>query len=134
TTWTGVKRLAAAEKKVADPPRTSSALPDGVSTESSATDPTTSTGIRESKVSATGYPLHSLRSGDSKYRQCIANHNFRSASQRETSPHNLLRLAEHVMLVIPKVRQPGNLREVCDEPLWLERLSCSRNRGRKIGE
>ena len=42
-----MSRLAAAEKKVPDPPRTLSALPNGVSTESSATEPTTSTGEGE---------------------------------------------------------------------------------------
>src|SRR5580765_7231316 len=41
TSWTPQRWLADAEKNVADPPRTSSALPNGVSTESRATEPTT---------------------------------------------------------------------------------------------
>src|SRR4051812_26696225 len=41
TILTGAKWLALAEKKFADPPRTFSALPNGVSTESRATEPTT---------------------------------------------------------------------------------------------
>ena len=41
TSRTGVKKDAEVEKKVADPPRTSSSLPKGVSTESRATLPTT---------------------------------------------------------------------------------------------
>src|SRR5213592_901894 len=45
TSCTFVRWLADAEKKIADPPRTSSALPNGVSTESSATEPTTSRDI-----------------------------------------------------------------------------------------
>src|SRR5262245_10059157 len=42
TTWTGVKKLAEYEKNVAEPPSASCTLPKGVSTLSSATEPTTS--------------------------------------------------------------------------------------------
>src|SRR4051794_17867873 len=45
TNCTGERWLAAAEKNVPDPPSTLSALPKGVSTESSATEPTTRTDI-----------------------------------------------------------------------------------------
>src|SRR5262245_37975223 len=41
TTWTGVKKLAEYEKNVAEPPSASWTLPKGVSTLSSATEPTT---------------------------------------------------------------------------------------------
>ena len=43
TSCTGARWLADAEKNVPDPPSTLSALPNGVSTESSATEPTTRT-------------------------------------------------------------------------------------------
>src|SRR5258708_4577192 len=41
TIFTGARWLALAAKKLAEPPRTFSALPNGVSTESRATEPTT---------------------------------------------------------------------------------------------
>src|SRR3954470_7826254 len=106
TSCTGAKWLADDEKKLPDPPRTLSALPNGVSTESSATEPTQRTVIR--KVVSSFCPLaswppcveanrptgqqanrlHPFRRGDSQQLQSVLQHQLRGARQHQTRIHD----------------------------------------------
>src|ERR1051325_2371524 len=91
TSCTGAKWLADAEKNVPEPPSTLSALPKGVSTESSATDPTTRTGIYG--LLAIGYWLlaarggrrpiisHAVGGGDAKQRRAVTEHDLRGPGE-----------------------------------------------------
>src|SRR5215218_3214145 len=64
TNCTGARWLADAEKNVPDPPSTLSAFPNGVSTESSATDPTTRTVMIGCWLLVVGYWLSVLAFGE----------------------------------------------------------------------
>src|SRR5262245_13704591 len=98
--------LADAEKNVPDPPSTLSALPKGVSTESSATEPTTRTvrcGRREAGSGKRTSFSHSLRGRDSQEIQTVAKNELRRACKDETRAHQRLGFVQHVRLVIPEV-------------------------------
>src|SRR5688500_17165453 len=100
TTCTSQKQDAAAVKKVADPPRASSALPKGVSTVSRATLPTTrrdiGSGERKVRHSREGgnpglgqqllLPLHPLRCRYPQYRQAIPQNDLDRPGEDEARP------------------------------------------------
>src|SRR4051812_8965455 len=127
TTCTGVSRLADAAKKVADPPITFSAFPKGVSTESRATDPTTSTvmrllvRVRGDRACATSRS-HALWRGDPEHRESVAKDDSARVRQQEPRVHDRRRLIEHVMLVIPCVHQLCGVVQVARDPMRLQRL------------
>src|SRR5690606_20787989 len=100
---TGARRLADAEKNVAEPPSTSSALPKGVSTESSATEPTTSTedieGLGDGSQGEGGrLPAprsHSLRRGDAQDREAVGEDHAGGAREHQSGVHYRRRLVQN---------------------------------------
>src|SRR5262245_32637539 len=122
TRRTGARWLADAEKKVPDPPRTLSALPNGVSTESRATEPTqrmgtgygmrdAGCGIRDCAVRSAG-ALHAVGRGDAEERQAGAQHDLRGAGEGQAGARDRLGLTEYVGLVVPQVDAAGEVVQV----------------------
>src|ERR1700712_2158254 len=137
TTCTLVSRLADAAKKVADPPMTFSAFPNGVSTESRATEPTTSTVMLrwvrvEKRCARAVRRSHPVRRGDAEHGESVAQHDAARLREEEPRVHNLRRLAEHMMLVIPGVHQLRGLEEIASHTVRLERLGRAREQRRKV--
>src|SRR6476469_10140790 len=132
TTLTLVRWLADAEKKVAAPPRTSSALPNGVSTESSATEPTTRTDIRLYPVWKVASQLHPLRRGNTEDSHPVPQHYLCSPRKRKSRARHILGLLEDVMLVIPNVGDPRRLQQVGRYPVRLQRFRRALDQRRKI--
>src|SRR5215510_7405576 len=96
--------LADAEKNVPEPPRTLSALPNGVSTESSATEPTTKTLMLGKEVKRTGAcSSHPFRSRNAEKIQAVSENELRRAREHQTGLHDRLWLVQHVILVIPEM-------------------------------
>src|SRR5581483_7333225 len=131
TSCTGESRLADAEKKVPDPPSTFSTLPNGVSTESSATEPTTRTVISVVELWFVN-PLHPIRRADADEIQAVAQHEPRGARQHQPGAHQRLRLVQHVRLVIPEMDLPRQLVQVRRHPMRLERARRARDERRIV--
>src|SRR2546429_824232 len=106
TTCTGWRMDPATLKNTAEPPSASAVSPNGVATESRATDPTTRSDT-----------LHPVRGADAHEGESVRQHLTYGASH--PGPRRLLRLAEHAILVIPRVRQPGQPLEVAGDPVRL---------------
>src|SRR5207245_6899021 len=121
TTCTGWRMDPATLKNTAEPPSASAVSPNGVATESRATDPTTKSDT-----------LHPARGADAHEREAVRQHLTYGASQHE--PRRLLRLAEHAVLVIPRVDGPGQPLEVACDAVRLERGGGARHEARKVGE
>src|SRR5437899_855040 len=121
TTCTGWRMDPATLKNTAEPPSASAVSPNGVATESRATDPTTKSDT-----------LHPVRGADAHEREAVRQHLTYGASQHE--PRRLLRLAEHAVLVIPRVDDPGQPLEVACDAVRLERGGGARHEARKVGE
>src|SRR6266550_1272376 len=79
-------------------------------------------------------PLHPVGSCDSKYSESIPQDDLRRSRERKTCARDVLRLSQHMVLVIPKVRQPRRFREIRDYSLRLERCRCTRDDRREIDE
>src|SRR5947199_9255907 len=89
----------AALKNTADPPGASAVSPNGVYTESSAIEPTTSR-----------LPSHPIPGADPQGVESIDEYLARLRCQDDA--RRLLRLAEHAVLVVPRVRQTGEPSEI----------------------
>src|SRR2546422_6376919 len=92
----------AALKNTAEPPGASAVSPNGVATESRAMDPTTSRPT-----------LHPIRGANPQERETVGEHLAHGARQHE--PRRLLGLAQDAVLVIPRVRDPGQPLERSEE-------------------
>src|SRR3954470_15382968 len=126
TNWTGARWLADAEKNVPDPPSTLSALPKGVSTESSATDPTTRTVMGDDGWS------HAVRRGDAKDLEAIAQNDLRGPRENEPRPHDRRRLVEDMRLVVPQVDLGGGVVQVARDSVRLEGIRRSSDERREV--
>src|ERR1700704_2955766 len=104
----------AALKNTADPPGASAVSPNGVYTESSAIEPTTSR-----------LTSHPIRGADPQEVEAVGEHLTHPRRQHEA--RRLLRLAEHAVLVVPGVRQTGEPFEVTGDAVRLERLGRARH-------
>src|SRR3989454_9266549 len=100
----------AALKNTADPPGASAVSPNGVYTESSAIEPTTSR-----------LTSHPIRGADPQEVEAVAKH--LAHRRRQHQARRLLGLAEHAVLVVPSVRQAGEPFKVAGDAVRLERLS-----------
>src|SRR6266513_2495160 len=103
TTCTGWRMAPATLKNTAEPPGASAVSPNGVATESRATDPTTRSDT-----------LHPVRGADAHEGESVRQHLAHGARQHE--PRRLLRRAEHAILVIPRVDHPGQPLQVAGDP------------------
>src|SRR5256885_7806732 len=121
TTCTGWRMDPATLKKTAEPPSASAVSPNGVATESRATDPTTRSDT-----------LHPVRGADAHQGEAVRQHLAHGARQHE--PRRLLRLAEHAKLVIPRVDHPGQPLQVARDPVRLECGRRPRPQAREVGE
>src|SRR3989441_13359332 len=99
----------AALKNTADPPGASAVSPNGVYTESSAIEPTTSR-----------LTSHPIRGADPQKVEAVGEHP--PHRRREDEACRLLRLAEHAVLVVPGVGQAREPLEVAGNAVRLERL------------
>src|SRR5438046_10577767 len=106
TTCTGWRMDPATLKNTAEPPSASAVSPNGVATESSATDPTTKSDT-----------LHPVRGADPQEREPVRQHLTHGACEHE--PRRLLRLAEHAVLVIPRVGDPGQPLQIAGDAMRL---------------
>src|SRR2546426_10956739 len=100
----------AALKNTADPPGASAVSPNGVYTESSAIEPTTSR-----------LTSHPIRGADPQKVEAVGEHP--PHRRREDEACRLLRLAEHAVLVVPGVGQAREPLEVAGNAVRLQRLS-----------
>src|SRR5262245_58452502 len=120
--------LADAEKNVPDPPSTLSALPNGVSTESSATEPTTKTLMlpEEGERTGAGHPApgacssHSFRSSNAEEIQAVSEDKLRRAREHQTGLHDRLRLVQHVIFVIPEMNLSSCVVQIIRDEVRLE--------------
>src|SRR2546425_9970833 len=99
----------AALKNTADPPGASAVSPNGVYTESSAIEPTTSR-----------LTSHPIRGADPQKVEAVGEHP--PHRRREDEACRLLRLAEHAVLVVPGVGQAREPLEEARNAVRLERL------------
>src|SRR2546426_7382236 len=99
----------AALKNTADPPGASAVSPNGVYTESSAIEPTTSR-----------LTSHPIRGADPQKVEAVGEHP--PHRRREDEACRLLRLAQHAVLVVPGVGQAREPLEVTGNAVRLERL------------
>src|SRR5256885_12612420 len=99
----------AALKNTADPPGASAVSPNGVYTESSAIEPTTSR-----------LTSHPIRGADPQEVEAVAKH--LAHRRRQHQSRRLLGLTEHAVLVVPGVRQAGEPLKVAGDAVRLERL------------
>src|SRR2546426_9422462 len=99
----------AALKNTADPPGASAVSPNGVYTESSAIEPTTSR-----------LTSHPIRGADPQKVEAVGEHP--PHRRREDEACRLLRLAEHAVLVVPGVGQAREPLEVGGNAVRLARL------------
>src|SRR5450432_3838716 len=137
TTCTVVSRLADAAKNIAEPPITFSALPNGVSTESRATDPTTSTvmwrRVRGEMVRSSAERWsHALGSGDAEHRETVAQNDTTRVREEKPRMHDRGRLIEHMMLVIPGVHQLRRVVQIACHAMRLQRLGGAGEHWRKV--
>src|SRR3954468_1799376 len=66
---------------------------------------------------------HPFRRGDAEKGEPVSQHNLARAREDETRLGDLLRLVQHVRLVIPGVHLAGEIVEVVRDPVRLERRS-----------
>src|SRR3989441_9542792 len=104
----------AALKNTADPPGASAVSPNGVYTESSAIEPTTSR-----------LTSHPIRGADPQKVEAVGEH--APHRRREDEARRLLRLAEHAVFVVPGVGQAREPLEVAGNAVRLERLRPARH-------
>src|SRR2546430_7863816 len=105
----------------ADPPGASAVSPNGVYTESSAIEPTTSR-----------LTSHPIRGVDPQEVEAVAEH--LAHRRRQHQARRLLGLAEHAVLVVPGVRQAGEPFKVAGDAVRLERLSRAGDDARERGD
>src|SRR2546422_8646144 len=98
----------AALKNTADPPGASAVSPNGVYTESSAIEPTTSR-----------LTSHPIRGADPQEVEAVGEHLAYRCRQHEA--RRLLGPAEHAEFVVPSVRQPGEPFEEAGDAVRLDR-------------
>src|ERR1700704_6307770 len=103
----------AALKNTADPPGASAVSPNGVYTESSAIEPTTSR-----------LTSHPIRGADPQEVEAVGEHLAHRRCQHEAC--SLLRLAEHAVLVVPGMGQAGEPFEVTGDAVRLQGLRRAR--------
>src|SRR5437762_13242714 len=106
----------AALKNTADPPGASAVSPNGVYTESSAIEPTTSR-----------LTSHPIRGVDPQEVEAVAEHLAHRRCQHQA--RRLLGLAEHAVLVVPGVRQAGEPFKVAGDARSEERRVGKGGRG-----
>ncbi len=56
--------------------------------------------------------LHTCGSGDSENPETVGEHDLRGTGEHESRGADRIRLAEHVMLVVPRVYLPSRLKEI----------------------
>src|SRR3989449_5679481 len=110
----------AALKNTADPPGASAVSQNGVYTESSAIEPTTSR-----------LTSHPIRGADPQEVEAVGEH--LAHRRRQHQARRLLGLAEHAVLVVPGVRQAGEPFKVAGDAVRLERLSRACDDARERG-
>src|SRR4029077_16684424 len=98
----------AALKNTADPPGASAVSPNGVYTESSAIEPTTSR-----------LTSHPIRGADPQEVEAVGEH--LAHRRRQHQARRLLGLAQHTILVVPGVSYAGDPLEVTRDAMRLER-------------
>src|SRR5947199_9430180 len=101
----------AALKNTADPPGASAVSPNGVYTESSAIEPTTSR-----------LTSHPIRGADPQEVEAVGEH--LAHRRRQDKARRLLELAEHTVLVVPGVGQPVEPVDVAGDAVRHERGRC----------
>src|SRR3989442_14695564 len=104
----------AALKNTADPPGASAVSPNGVYTESSAIEPTTSR-----------LTSHPIRGADPQEVEAVGEHLAHRRRQHEAC--RLLGLPEHAVLVVPRVGQPGKPFEVAGDRVRVARIGRTRH-------
>src|SRR5438552_3054417 len=104
----------AALKNTAAPPGASAVAPNGVCTESSAIEPTTSR-----------LTSHPIRGADPQEVEAVGEDPAHGRRQHEA--RRLLGLAEHAVLVVPGMGQTGEPFEVAGDAVRLERLGRARS-------
>src|SRR5207244_509651 len=111
----------AAAKNTADPPGASAVSPNGVYTESSAIEPTTSRLMS-----------HPIRGADPQEVKAVGEHLAHRRRQHE--PRRLSGLPQHAILVVPGVRPARESIEVAGDAVRLERLGRTRHDAGERGE
>src|SRR5256886_12757083 len=108
----------AALKNTADPPGASAVSPNGVYTESSAIEPTTSR-----------LTSHPIRGADPQEIEAVGE--YVAHGRRQHEPRRLFGLAEHAVLVVPSVRPARQALEVAGHAVRLEPLGRPRGHDRE---